>query len=50
MTRISTAGAKLLARMDAPVREAHRRQLGHLGPRRLTALTRLLQSARSQIA
>jgi DNA-binding MarR family transcriptional regulator len=49
MTRIAPAGAKLLARMDAPVREAHRRQLGHLGPRRLAALTRLLQSARSQI-
>jgi DNA-binding MarR family transcriptional regulator len=50
MTRIAPAGAKLLARMDTPVREAHRRQLGHLGRRRLAALTRLLQSARSQIA
>jgi DNA-binding MarR family transcriptional regulator len=50
MTRIAPAGAKLLARMDAPVREAHRHQLGHLGPRRLAGLTRLLESARSQIA
>jgi DNA-binding MarR family transcriptional regulator len=49
MARITSEGTKLLARMDTPVREAHRRQLGHLGPRQLTALTKLLQSARSQI-
>jgi DNA-binding MarR family transcriptional regulator len=49
VTRIAAAGANLLARMDTPVREAHRRQLGHLGPRRLRALTGLLEAARSQI-
>jgi DNA-binding MarR family transcriptional regulator len=49
MVRITPAGAKLLARMDAPVREAHRRQLGHLGCSRLNALTKLLQAARSKI-
>jgi DNA-binding MarR family transcriptional regulator len=49
MARISLPGAKLLARMDAPVRQAHRRQLGHLGRLRLRALTGLLQAARSQI-
>jgi DNA-binding MarR family transcriptional regulator len=49
MTRISPAGKRLLARMDAPVREAHRRQLGHLGRSRLRALTSLLEAARSQI-
>jgi DNA-binding MarR family transcriptional regulator len=49
MASITPDGAKLLARMDQPVREAHRRQLGHLGSRRLAKLTKLLQSARSQI-
>jgi DNA-binding MarR family transcriptional regulator len=49
MVRITPAGAKLLARMDAPVREAHRRQLGHLGRNRLAALIELLQAARARI-
>jgi len=50
MARIAPAGKKLLARMDIPVREAHRRQLGHLGRNRLVALTKLLEAARSKIA
>ena len=40
MARIAPGGGgELLARMDEPVREAHRRQLGHLGRERLRALT-----------
>src|SRR5437764_13295915 len=31
LTRISPQGLKLLARLDEPVQEAHREQLGHLG-------------------
>src|ERR1700752_3948253 len=31
LTRISAEGLKLLARLDEPVQEAHREQLGHLG-------------------
>jgi DNA-binding MarR family transcriptional regulator len=46
MGRITLAGMELLARMDEPVREAHRSQLGHLGRERLRALNELLQIAR----
>jgi polyisoprenoid-binding protein YceI len=35
-----------LAQLDRPVRQAHRRQLGHLGPGRLWRLTALLRAAR----
>src|SRR5690348_18290459 len=38
LTRISPEGLKLLARLDEPVQEAHREQLGHLGRERLKAL------------
>ena len=46
LTRITPKGLKLLARLDEPVQEAHRRQLGHLGRERLQALCELLRSAR----
>jgi DNA-binding MarR family transcriptional regulator len=46
MTRIAPAGLKALARLDGPVEEAHRKQLGHLGRERLRALTELLRAAR----
>ena len=46
MTRISPDGLKLLGRLDQPVEEAHRKQLGHLGRERLRALTELLHAAR----
>jgi DNA-binding MarR family transcriptional regulator len=50
MARITPEGLKLLARLDEPVQLAHRRQLGHLGRRRLGALTQLLTAARSRLA
>src|SRR5437667_11763421 len=46
MTRISPEGLKLLGRLDQPVEEAHRHQLGHRGRERLRALTELLHAAR----
>jgi DNA-binding MarR family transcriptional regulator len=49
LTRISDGGLALLARLDEPVREAHRRQLGHLGKERLRALAELLSACRSKV-
>jgi MarR family transcriptional regulator, organic hydroperoxide resistance regulator len=50
MTRITPAGLKMLARLDEPVRAAHRKQLGHLGRKRLRALAALLRVARGKAA
>lgn len=47
MARITPAGLNLLARLDEPVQEGHRKQLGHLGRERLCALTALLEAARA---
>src|SRR5271168_1834090 len=43
MTRITPEGLKRLARLDEPVEEAHRRQLGHLGAEQLRTLAQLLE-------
>ena len=48
MVRIRVAGLKLLTRLDEPVQEVHRRQLGHLGKNRLRALSDLLAIARAR--
>jgi DNA-binding MarR family transcriptional regulator len=45
-TRITAEGLKVLGKLDGPVQEAHREQLGHLGPARLRELTELLSAAR----
>ena len=50
MARITPYGFKLLARLDGPVEETHRRQLGHLGRERLRALAELLHAARTGVA
>jgi DNA-binding MarR family transcriptional regulator len=47
MARITPQGLELLARMDGPVRDGHRRQLGHLGLQRLRTLTQLLHAAQT---
>jgi DNA-binding MarR family transcriptional regulator len=47
-TRITREGLRLLERLDAPILEIHRRQLGHLGERNLRTLIGLLASARQQ--
>ncbi len=49
MARIAPEGLKLLARLDQPVLSTHRRQLGHLGAKRLRALTGLLAVSRGQV-
>ena len=45
-TRITREGLRLLERLDAPILEIHRRQLGHVGERNLRTLITLLASAR----
>jgi DNA-binding MarR family transcriptional regulator len=44
--RITPAGLRILTKLDRPIAAFHRRQLGHLGPRRLKRLIALLNSAR----
>ncbi len=50
VARITPLGLSLLDRLDEPVKHAHRRQLGHLGPKRLRTLSDLLPICRSQTA
>ncbi|MGA9771164.1 MAG: MarR family transcriptional regulator [Blastocatellia bacterium] len=47
-TRITDDGLRLLAGLDKPIAECHRRQLGHLGEKRLATLSRLLEDARNR--
>lgn len=44
--RITSAGLRLLAELDGPVAEHHRRVLGHLGAKRLALLCELLEAVR----
>jgi DNA-binding MarR family transcriptional regulator len=46
LVRITHRGLRLLAKLDQPVRAIHRKQLGHLGRRRLRLLTDLLRATR----
>jgi DNA-binding MarR family transcriptional regulator len=50
MARITPEGLKLLARLDEPVEESHRSQLGHMGKERLRALAELLGGAREKVS
>jgi DNA-binding MarR family transcriptional regulator len=50
LTRITTDGLDVLARLDQPIRDMHRKLLGHLGPERLRALSQLLEVCRSELA
>jgi DNA-binding MarR family transcriptional regulator len=45
---ITAEGLKVLARLDDPVQDTHRKLLGHLGRDRLHALTQLLLAARKE--
>ena len=49
MARIKPEGLKLLARLDEPIVQTHRKQLGHLGRERLRELTELLGLARAAV-
>jgi DNA-binding MarR family transcriptional regulator len=48
LARITPEGLKMLARLDGPMQEGHRKQLGHLGRQRLRALCELLRFARRE--
>jgi DNA-binding MarR family transcriptional regulator len=50
LTKITSEGLELLARLDEPMQEIHRRQLGHLGRNRLKTLGELLEGARTALA
>ena len=47
-TRITPEGLRVLAELDAPVQELHRRQLHHLPAKELRQLSRLLERVRAQ--
>ena len=49
VARITPQGLKVLARLDEPIQEMHRKQLGHLGPARLNELQDLLVAARARV-
>ncbi|MDX2152307.1 MAG: MarR family transcriptional regulator [Bryobacteraceae bacterium] len=46
LTRITENGLEVVGRLDEPVREAHRKLLGHMGAERLAALSELLSACR----
>ncbi len=48
VTRITDEGLHVLAELDGPVAETHRRQLGHLGEEQLATLDKLLKAARNE--
>ena len=50
LARISPLGLEVLSRLDGPIEEAHRRQLGHLGCERLRELGDLLEVCREGLA
>jgi DNA-binding MarR family transcriptional regulator len=47
LARISPKGLKLVNGLDEPVQKIHRKQLGHMGKKRLQALVESLAAARS---
>ena len=49
-TRITSAGLEVLKRLDAPVRELHKRQFAHMGQTRTKALADLLDEICAQAA
>jgi DNA-binding MarR family transcriptional regulator len=46
LTRITGEGLRLLAELDDPVEESHRKLAGHLGKQRLKTLNELLEAVR----
>ena len=48
VARITNDGLRVLAELDGPVAETHRRQLGHLGGKQLETLAKLLKAARDE--
>jgi DNA-binding MarR family transcriptional regulator len=50
LTRITGNGLDLLARLDQPIQDLHRRLLGPLGPERLQALAQILEACRNNLS
>lgn len=50
LASITSEGLKVLDRLDKPIQETHRKQLGHLGRERLCQLADLLETARARLA
>lgn len=50
LAKIMPAGLEMLSRMDEPIQEGHRRQLGHMGASKLKFLSHLLQEARAAVS
>lgn len=50
LTHITSEGLGVLDRLDDPIQEVHRRQLGHLGRERLKSLSDLLRLCRHEPA
>jgi len=50
LTRITAEGLHLLESLDQPLRQLHRKLLGHLGPERLRTLSQLLEACRSGLS
>ncbi len=48
LTKITDQGLDLLDRLDRPVRDLHRKLLGHLGADHLQSLRRLLEACRGE--
>lgn len=48
IVRIAPKGLKLLATLDGPVQQIHRKQLGHLGRQTLRQLSQLLAAVRTR--
>lgn len=48
MAHITSQGLRLLDRLDIPVQQAHTRQLGHLGRKRLELLAAVLRACRDE--
>jgi DNA-binding MarR family transcriptional regulator len=48
--RVTPTGLALLARLDKPVQDAYREQLGHLGEKRLSELSELLTACCDRLA
>jgi DNA-binding MarR family transcriptional regulator len=46
--RLTQAGEALLSRLDAPLRDVHKTQLGHMNAAELSALSALLRKARGE--
>lgn len=49
LVRIAPAGLTLLRRLDDPMCDLHRRQLGHLPPERIERAIEILRACRSEI-